>query len=131
MNTSTPILPRVYSELSPEPCVSNICIKKLTKKVISVCIGLTHKGWDLRDYCTEVKLSVSWYSWFPDFPWVSRVSQSKFEANRSRGSWVMIGQPNKQTNTQTEITTSYIEMFQPWPLKICIIKCIFIWTLTS
>ena len=33
--------------------------------------------------------------------------QSKFEANRSRGSWVMIG----QTNRQTEITTLYINLW--------------------
>ena len=39
------------------------------------------------------------------FPWVSWVLQSKFEANRSRGSWVMIG---KTTNKQTEISTLYI-----------------------
>ena len=32
-------------------------------------------------------------------------SQSKCEANRSRGSWVMIGHPNKQT----KITIKYIE----------------------
>ena len=37
------------------------------------------------------------------FQWVSRVPQSKCEANRSRGSWIMIG----QTNRQTEITTLY------------------------
>ena len=32
------------------------------------------------------------------FPWVSRVSQSKFKANWSRGSWDMIGQTNRQIN---------------------------------
>ena len=32
------------------------------------------------------------------FPWFSWVPKSKFEANRSRGSWVMIRQTNKQTN---------------------------------
>ena len=30
------------------------------------------------------------------FSWVSWVTLKKFEANRSRGSWVMIGQTNKQ-----------------------------------
>ena len=40
------------------------------------------------------------------FPWVSRVPHSKFEANQSRGSWVMIGQINKQTEKQ--ISTLYI-----------------------
>ena len=34
------------------------------------------------------------------FPRVSRVSQSKYEANRSRGFRVMIGQTNKQTPKQ-------------------------------
>ena len=32
------------------------------------------------------------------FPRVSRVTQVKFEANLSRGSWVMIGQTNRQTD---------------------------------
>ena len=32
------------------------------------------------------------------FPWFIRVPQSTFEANRSRGSWVMFGQTNIQTN---------------------------------
>ena len=31
-------------------------------------------------------------------PWVSRVPQSKFEANRSMGSKVLIGKKYKQTN---------------------------------
>jgi len=44
----------------------------------------THSTWNLK---TKLRT----------FPWVSRVSQSKFEANRPRGSWVMIGQTNKQT----------------------------------
>ena len=30
------------------------------------------------------------------FPWLSPVPQSKFETNRSRGSWVMIGQTNRK-----------------------------------
>ena len=34
------------------------------------------------------------------FPWFSRVTTSKFEANRSRGSLVMIGHTNKQTVKQ-------------------------------
>ena len=33
-----------------------------------------------------------------NFPWFSRVSQSKFEAKRSRGSLVMNWHKNKQTN---------------------------------
>ena len=36
--------------------------------------------------------------------WVSRVPQSIFEANQCRGSWVMIGQSDRQT----EITTLYM-----------------------
>ena len=32
------------------------------------------------------------------FPSISRVIRSKFEANRSRGSWVKIRQTNRQTN---------------------------------
>ena len=36
------------------------------------------------------------------FPWVSRISQSKFEANRSRDSFVMIG--------LTDIQTLYIQI---------------------
>ena len=32
------------------------------------------------------------------FLWVSQIFQSKFEANRSKGSWVMIGHTNRQTN---------------------------------
>jgi len=42
--------------------------------------------------------------------WFYQVPQSKFVANRSRGSWVMIGHPNRQTNIQAEITTVYIYM---------------------
>ena len=38
------------------------------------------------------------------FPWFTRGPQSKFEANQSRVSWVMIG----QTNRQTEDTTLFI-----------------------
>ena len=34
------------------------------------------------------------------FPWFSRVLQSKLEGNRWRGSRVMIGQTNKQTNSE-------------------------------
>ena len=34
------------------------------------------------------------------FPWISRVTQSKFEANRSRDSLVMIGQTNRQKDEQ-------------------------------
>ena len=41
------------------------------------------------------------------FLWISRVPQSKIEANRSRSSGVMIG----QTNRQTEITTLYVQIF--------------------
>ena len=43
------------------------------------------------------------------FPLLSRVPQSKWEANRSKGYWDLIGQTNKQTeDTKTEITTLYI-----------------------
>ena len=34
------------------------------------------------------------------FPWISRVSQSKFEVNRTSGIWVMIWQTNRQTPKQ-------------------------------
>ena len=37
------------------------------------------------------------------FPWFSQVPQSKFEANQSKGLWIMIGQTNKQTNRQVDI----------------------------
>ena len=36
---------------------------------------------------------------------------SKFEANRSRGFWVMKGQTHKQTSRQIEITTLYIKIY--------------------
>ena len=35
------------------------------------------------------------------FPWFYRVPQSKVEANRTRGSWVMIGHTQKQTEIIT------------------------------
>jgi len=35
------------------------------------------------------------------FPMFYQVTQSKFDTNRSRGSLVMIGHSNKQTNRQT------------------------------
>ena len=43
------------------------------------------------------------------FQWVFRVPQSKFEANRSRGYRVMIGQTKikRETDRQTENTTLY------------------------
>ena len=47
----------------------------------------THSTWNLK---TQLRT----------FPWLSWVFQSKFEANRSRGFWVMIGQTNKQTDKQ-------------------------------
>ena len=48
---------------------------------------------------------------FLALPWLSRVSQSKFEANRLRGSLVIIG----NTNILTEITTLYLDkkIFNP------------------
>ena len=42
------------------------------------------------------------------FPGASRVSQSKFEANRSRSSCVMIRQTNKQTKKHLDINRYYI-----------------------
>ena len=41
--------------------------------------------------------------------WVSQVPESKFEANRSRGSWVMIGQ-TKKTDIQTD--TQRLELYK-------------------
>ena len=46
------------------------------------------------------------------FQWFSRGPQSKFEANRSRGSWVLIGQTNKKTDKQI-----YIETLKEGPNK--------------
>ena len=46
-------------------------------------------------------------TWLRTFLWASRVPQSKFEANRSRGSWVIIG----RTNRQTEIKILYIQIY--------------------
>ena len=48
------------------------------------------------------------------FPWFSRVLQSKFKANRSRCSWVVIG----QTGRQSETTTLYIYDSIKWPNSI-------------
>ena len=41
------------------------------------------------------------------FPWVSQIPQSKYEANQSRGFWVMI---DKQTYRQTKRDYSFIYM---------------------
>ena len=38
------------------------------------------------------------------FPWFSQIPQSKFEANLYRCSWVMIGQANKQANSDYYFT---------------------------
>ena len=40
------------------------------------------------------------------FPWAFRVPQSKFEANRSRSFWIMVGQTNKHADRQTNRDTS-------------------------
>ena len=42
------------------------------------------------------------------------VTKSKFQANWSKGSLVMIGYTNKQTNKLTEITTLYIYTDTSW-----------------
>ena len=62
----------------------------------------SHRLPAIERFYREAKFSLFKSTYFT-FPWFSQVPQSKFETHRSRGSRVMIG----QTNRQTEITTLY------------------------
>ena len=59
----------------------------------------TGRGWN-----KIVQGQIICFYYYRLLPGVAREKKSKFEANRPRGFWVMLG----HTNKQTEITTLYI-----------------------
>ena len=67
-------------------------------------------------------LNLELFNLAKNFPVVLPRLPIKFEANRSSGSWVMIGQTIKQTNRQTEITTLYIYKSDVENVSYCNIK---------